>query len=188
MAEKLFQLGDRGGGQGQFAERYGRGRIEKPQDDFFAGHGRISGHADVVFAAEVIARNAAVLRQRILIRLQPRQKFDAAKDAVGHVVGKFGAGSNDAIEAEADLGRLAAHLEVDVARPGAFGLMDQLLQNFRRCAVLVFLNHHGLSKGCSNRLDKAALDSLRDKFDRPVSEQIRLPPHLASVAADVSRR
>jgi len=34
-----------------------------------------------------------------------------------------------------DLGRFAAHLEVDVARPGAFGLMDQLLQNFRCIAV-----------------------------------------------------
>ena len=134
--------------------------IEKPQDDFFAGHGRISGHADVIFAAEVIVRNAAVLRQRFLIRLQPCQKFDPAKNAFRHFGGKSGAGSNDAVEAEVDLGRPAAHLEVDVARPGALGLMDQLLQNFRRGAVLVFLSHHGLSKGCSHCLDKAALDSL----------------------------
>ncbi len=151
LAKKLFQFGDRDGGQGQFAERYGRGRIEKPQDNFFPGHGRISGHADVVFAAEVVARNATVLRQRILIRLQPRQEFDPAKDAIRHVGRKFSAGSDDAIKAETDLGGLAAHLEVDIARAGAFGLMDQLLQNFRCIAVLVFLNHHGLSKGCSNR-------------------------------------
>ena len=96
--------------------------------------------------AEVVVRNAAVLRQRFLIRLQPRQEFDPAKDAFGHVGGKFRAGSNDAVEAEVDLGGLAAHLQVDVARPGAFGLMNQLLQNFRRRAVWVFLNHHGLSK------------------------------------------
>jgi hypothetical protein len=32
-------------------------------------------------------RNTAVLRQRFLIRFQPREKFDAAKNALGHVGG-----------------------------------------------------------------------------------------------------
>ena len=57
---------------------------------------------------------------------------------------------------------LAAHLQMDVAGAGAFGLMDEFFQNFRRGAVGVFLSHLAF-KGCSNRLDKTALDSLRDK-------------------------
>ena len=77
-------------------------------------------------------RNAAVLRQRFLIRLQPREKFDAAKDALGDVGGQFASGRDDAVEPEADLGGLAAHLQMDVARAGALGQPDELFQNFRR--------------------------------------------------------
>ena len=77
-------------------------------------------------------RNAAVLRQCFLIRFQPREKFDAAKNALGHFGGKFRAGRDDAVEPEGNLRRLAAHLQMNVARPGAFGLLDQVLQNFRR--------------------------------------------------------
>ena len=129
---KLFEFGFGGSGQGQFAERLGRRGIEQAENDFFAGDGRIGGNADVVLDAEFVVRNPAVLRQRFLIRLQPRQKFDPAKNAFGHVGGQFASGSNDAVEPEADLGGLAAHLQVDVAGAGAFGLSNQLLQNFRR--------------------------------------------------------
>ena len=77
-------------------------------------------------------RNAAVLRQRFLIRLQPRQKFDAAKNSFGNVGGQFAAGRDDAVEPEADLGGFAAHLQMDVARARALGEADEIFQNFRR--------------------------------------------------------
>ena len=116
-------------------------------------------------------RNAAVLRQRFLIRLQPREKFDAAENALGDFGGQFGAGRDDAVEPEADLGGFAAHLEMDVARAGALGLADKLLQDFRRCVlgmallcfVLIFPGAHGFSNWCSTPLDRAARDSLRGK-------------------------
>ena len=114
-------------GQGQFAERFRRSGIEKAENDFFAGDRRVSGDADVVSDSEFVARNAAVLRQRFLIRLQPRQEFDPAKNAFGNIGGQFAAGNDEAVKPEADLGGFAAHLQVDVAGPGAFGLANKLL-------------------------------------------------------------
>jgi len=54
LTEKMFQLGVGVRGQGQFPQRFCRGRIEKAEDNFLAGHGRIGGHADVVAAPEFI--------------------------------------------------------------------------------------------------------------------------------------
>ena len=77
-------------------------------------------------------RNPAFLRQRFLIRLQPREKFDATKNALGDLGGEFPSRRNDAIEPEADFGGFAAHLQMDVARSGAFGQEHEIFQNLRR--------------------------------------------------------
>ena len=46
--------------------------------------------------------------------------------------GSSRAGRDDAVQPEADLGRLAAHLQMDVAGAGALGEPDEIFQNFRR--------------------------------------------------------
>ena len=74
----------------------------------------------------------AVLRKRILIRLQAREEFDAAKNAVSHFLRQVRDRGDDAIESKGYLGGFAAHLQMDVAGAGFLGLVNQVVQQLRR--------------------------------------------------------
>lgn len=81
--------------------------------------------------ADVGFIDTPVLRQRILIGFQAREKLDAAKDVVGEFGGHLGNGRDDAVEAKGNLGRISAFLQVDVARIRALGLLNKVFQNLR---------------------------------------------------------
>ena len=99
---------------------------------FSPGHGRIGGNADVGAGVEGGLVNPAILGQGLLVGLEPGQELDAAKDAFGDGRGQLRGGRHHAVEPESHRSRARAHLEMNIAGPGALRLRDQALQNLRR--------------------------------------------------------
>ena len=143
LAQKFFQFSAGVLRQFQFAEIFCGGGVEQPQHDFFPAHRGIGRNADVVPTAEFRAINPAVLRHGFLVSLELGEKFDPAEDAVGDVGGEFFHGSDHAIQTKSDFRRVPAHLEMHVAGSGAFGLLDELLQNLGGLVGIVVHHRHG---------------------------------------------
>ena len=82
--QKLLQLRGRLDGEVQLGQGLHRGGIEQPQHDLLARDRRIGRHADVILRLQLAALDAAILRQRVLIRLEPREKLDATEHPLRH--------------------------------------------------------------------------------------------------------
>jgi hypothetical protein len=141
LPQEMFELGVRVLGEIEFAQLFSRGGTEKPQNNFFARHRRVSGDANIIRALDIAVINAPILRQGFLVGFEPREKFDPANDALGDGVGEFGHRRNHAIEAEGDLRGFPAHLQMNIARARTFGALDQRFQNLRRLSHR-FVNFH----------------------------------------------
>src|SRR5580765_3847280 len=109
-----------------------RGLVEEPKDDLFAGYSGIGGHSNVAARTHVGFVNAPILGKRLLVGLEPREKFDAAKDAFSNGSGQRGDGSQDAIQAKGNGSAISLRMEVDIAGVGALGLLDKPLENLGR--------------------------------------------------------
>ena len=81
---------------------------------------------------DFFALDAAILRQRFLVGLQTREKFDSTEHALGGIGADFFGRRHHAVEPEGNLGRAVAHLQMDVAGVRALGLRDEFFENFRR--------------------------------------------------------
>ena len=128
---KRFQLDGGVFRDREFPDGFDRREVEQPEDDFFPGHGRVGGHADIVRAAELRVLNSAILRQGILIGLEPRKEFDATEDAFGERGSQGGNGGDNAIQAEGDFRVRPPHLEVNVAGARSGGLANEVGEGLR---------------------------------------------------------
>lgn len=130
----------RGGfaGKIQFGNALSGEGIKKAQDDFFSRHRRIGRHADVALPIEVVFVNTTILGHGFLIGFQAGEKFDAPEDPLGEVGGKLGRRSHQAVQAEGNRRAALVHLQMNVAGGSALGLVDQLLDDFRRGSFRIF--------------------------------------------------
>ncbi len=122
LTEKSFNLNACRLWQSQLVNGFNGGGIEQAENDFLTSHGRITRYADVMLATHIGVFDAAILRQRILIGLEPCEEFDATEHALCDSRREIADGCDHAIETECDLGGFLPHLEVDVARASALRL------------------------------------------------------------------
>src|ERR1700728_1039607 len=61
LTKKCFQFRTGALREFNFVQGFDRSRIEQPEDNLFAGDGRVSGNADVVFTFQFVTRNTPIL-------------------------------------------------------------------------------------------------------------------------------
>jgi hypothetical protein len=107
-------------------------RIEKPKDDFLTRNSWVSGDADITTRIELGFLDPAILRKRFLVRLQAREEFDPTEEAFSQRPRDMRTRRDDAIQPKGNRGGMSEHLQMNIARVGALGLLNEAFETLRR--------------------------------------------------------
>lgn len=132
LAQEVLEFGAGAGRKAQFFQALNSNRVEQTQDDFLAGDGWVSGDPDVAAGIEGRLVDAPILREGLLVGLEPGEELDSAKDAFSDLGRPGGGGGQHAIEAEGDGGAGAMAVQMDVAGVGALRLLDEPFEELGR--------------------------------------------------------